>query len=82
MTKHIKIRDFCKAPLRYLKQVPFELHTKDGAYRVEVIGFADKNADEDHLPTKNVADSPNLPTKHACGCKVKETKLCKEHGRL
>jgi hypothetical protein len=80
MVNEIKLRVFAKAPNRYLKSAPFILVTKEAAYRVERVGVAD-------LPTK-VADKPNadkdLPTKdkHACGCKVGESKLCKTHGRF
>ncbi len=88
--KQVPLRVFCKAPHRYLKQLPIILHTKESKFTLSADN-ADKPVDgalmpkrAEVLPTKNrMSSNIDMPTKyHACGCKVKESKLCKEHGRF
>jgi len=84
--KEIKLRVFTRAPQRYLKELPFILVIKDKRVFVSE-DLSTKMSDKPNVD-KKMSTNYDLPTSvkiknhHACGCMVKESKLCKEHGRF
>jgi len=91
--KEVKLRLFTRAPQRYLKDLPFILVIKDKRVLVseEMSTNVSDNSNVDKMAAENFITPNNFPAKiinriksdtHACGCKMKESKLCKEHGRF
>ena len=94
--KEVKLRLFTRAPQRYLKDLPFILVIKDKRILVSEemstkLNVDKKVSDNPNLPTKNkMSDNIDMPKKilnkipstHACGCKINDSKLCKAHGRF